>query len=198
MKRLLAAMTAALMVLALAGTALAAPPPTAPGQNKLQCFADAPATCTQPTKGAKGSAILDTTLGGDAGVYVLNSNINLYAGQQTPLSAISMLSFTYTGIPTNGSPRISLPLDIGGGDTTDAWAYISAYWCNNGSGLVDAINNPNCQIFVSGNINAYVGWAAFVAAYPTATVPFDNYVFVIADDPGLWTVSNVKLGKPGK
>lgn len=199
MKKIFAAMVAALLMVALAAsTVVAAAPSTAPGKNKIQCFADSPATCTLTSKGAKGSAILDTTLGGDAGVYVLNSNINLYAGQQTPLSAIGMLSFSYTGTATNGSPRISVPLDLNGDDVTDAWAYISAYWCNNGSGLVDAINNSNCQIFVSGDINAYVGWAAFVAAFPTATVPFDNYVFVIADDPGLWTIGNVTLGKPGK
>lgn len=176
--------------------------PTPPGQNKLQCFTDEGglASCTLLTKGAKGTAVLDTTAGGYAGVYVLNSNINLYAGQQTPLSAISMLSFSYTGTPTNGSPRISLPIDTGGDDVTNEIASISAFWCNNGAGLVDAIKDPTCTIFLNsdGTTPVATNWAELVALHPDWTVPFDNFVYVIADDPGLWTVSNVTLGKPGK
>lgn len=185
--------------------------PTAPGQNKLLCFSGTTdgdqggitygGVCTLTSKGAKGPATLDNT-GGDpdgsySGVYVDNSNLN---GKL--LADANRLSFHYAGIPTNGSPRISLPLDTNGDGVTDVYAFISAFWCNNAAGLVDAINNPNCQIFVGSIITPFVGWAAFVAAYPTATMGPDGALpFIIADDTGpmaLWTVYNVTLGKPGK
>ena len=176
-------------------------PSTAPGQNKLLCFDGTTdgfgygGTCTLPTKGAKGSAVLDTD-GGDidgeyAGVYVENSNV-----YGKLLSAVATLSFEYVGsVPGAGAPRFSLPVAETGG-TTDAYAYISAYYCNDGLGLVDATNDPTCTIWYGAN--SYVNWAAFTAAYPSAKVATDAYVFVIADEPGNWTVSNVNFGKPGK
>jgi hypothetical protein len=193
--------------LAIAMTASAASPASAPGKNKLQCF-DGPSdgsiyggTCTLTTNGAKGPATLDNT-GGDtagsySGVYVLSSNLT-----GKTLASAGQLSFNYTGIPTNGSPRISLPLDTDGDGVTDLYAFVSAYWCSNGAGLVDAINNPACQIYVGSDVNPYVGWAALLAAYPTAVMGPDGALpFIISDDAGstaIWTVSNVTLGKPGR
>ena len=48
-------------------------------------------------------------------------------------------------------------------------------------GLVTAMGNPN--------------WAAFVAANPTYRVADDALSFIIADQPGLFTITNVQLGK---
>ena len=61
---------------------------------------------------------------------------------------------------------------------------------------MDAINDPTCTIFVGNQIAGYDNWAAFVAANPTYKIVPDGAVpFVIADDRGSWTVSNVRLGK---
>ena len=164
---------------------------TAPGQNKLTCF-DGPSentiyggSCTITSKAAKkGAAVLDNTDGDTdgsySGVYIETNNL---AGQA--LSDITSISFQYTGTATAGSPRISLPLSSGG------YAFISAYYCNNGAGLVDAINDETCTIYYGAN--SYENWDAFVAANPGATVGTD-YSFIIADDPGTWTISNVRLG----
>ena len=170
---------------------------TAPGQNKIQCFESGEATCTLNSNGAKGSATLTVTGPGDASVYYLHYNGSVYGNL---LSSIPQLSFTYTGTPTPGSPRFSIPVDTNGDGLTDFWAYASAYYCNDGAGLVDVINDPTCTIYVSNDATvSYPNWAAFVAAYPTATVALtDNYLFVIADDVGTWTVNNVTIGKPGK
>jgi hypothetical protein len=170
----------------------------APGQNKLQCFSGSAdgdqggvtygGTCRLLSSGAKGTAVLDNsdgdTDGSYSGVYVENSNLN---GKR--LSEIAQLSFQYTGTATAGSPRFSLPLSGGG------YAFISAYYCNNGAGLVDAISDPTCTIYYNGA--SYENWAAFVAANSALTVTSAT-PFVIADDAGSWTVSNVKLGKAGK
>ena len=96
-----------------------------------------------------------------------------------------------TQLATAGAPRISLPIDTDGNGTTDLYAFIGAFYCNNGTGLVDAINDTTCQIFVGSE--SFVNWAAFVVAHPTWQVGATP--FVIADEPGLWTVSNVHLGE---
>jgi hypothetical protein len=172
--------------------------PAAPGQNKIACWTDGNATCTLNSSGAKGSATLTVSgLPADAAVYFLRWNGSIYGAA---LSSITQLSFTYTGTPLAGSPRFSIPIDNTGSGYTTFWAYASAYYCNNGAGLVDVINDPTCTIYVSNDpLISYPNWAAFVAAYPTATVAaIDNYLFVIADDVGTWTVNHVTIGKSGK
>ena len=203
MNRLFARSTAVVALSAALGFAMtvnAAPLSTAPGQNKLLCF-DGPSegtiyggTCTLTSQGPKGPAILDNTDGdpdGDySGVYVLNSTLN-----GSTIGDVKQLSFNYTGTPTAGSPRFSIPIDTDGGGATDFYAFVGAYYCNDGSGHVDAINDPTCTIFAGAE--SFPNWASMVAAHPDWTISQD-FAFVIADDAGLWTVSNVKLGKGGK
>lgn len=170
----------------------------APGHNKIQCFQSGDATCTLNSNGAKGSATLTVTGPGDASVYYLHYNGSVYGNL---LSSIPQLSFTYTGTPVAGSPRFSIPVDTNDDGFTDFWAYASAYYCNDGFGLVDVINDATCTIYVSNDpLVSYPNWAAFVASQPAiSTVALtDNYLFVIADDVGTWTVNNVIIGKPGK
>ena len=142
--------------------------------------------CTRTSNGA----ILDNSVpvgsGDYSGVYYQTSSLN---GQL--LGDVTQLSFNYTGVPTAGSPRISLPIDADGNGTTDFYAFIGAFYCNNGSGLVDAINDSTCQIFVGSA--SWANWAAFAAANPTWHV--GAIPFVIADDAGFWTVFNVHLGE---
>ena len=142
--------------------------------------------CTRTSNGA----ILDNSVpvgsGDYSGVYYQTSNLS-----GKTLGQVTQLGFNYPGVATAGSPRISLPIDTDGNGTTDMYAFIGAFYCNNGAGLVDAINDSTCQIFVGSE--SFVNWAAFVAAHPTWQV--GAIPFVIADDAGLWTVSNVHLGE---
>ena len=178
----------------------AAPPSTAPGLNKILCF-DGPSEgtiygglCTLTSHGAKGPAILDNTDGDPdgsySGVYVLNSTLN-----GSTIGDVGQLSFSYQGTATAGSPRFSIPIDIDGGGATDFYAFVGAYYCNDGYGLVDAINDSTCTIFAGAE--SFPNWASMVAAHPDWKITQD-FAFLIADDPGLWTVTNVKLGKGGK
>jgi hypothetical protein len=114
------------------------------------------------------------------------------------LSDVKTLSFNYTGdAPGAGAPRFSVPIDTDGDGDTDQYAFISAYYCNDGAGQVDAINDPTCTIWLGGVV-PYANWAALAAAYPAGRIATDAYVFVIADEPGTWTVNQVRFGKPGK
>lgn len=199
------ALTTALAVAGI-GIAIAVPAvppghmvPTAPGQNKLMCFDGTTdgvpygGTCVANSNGAKGSATLTvTTLSLDyAGVYTNDSTMY---GQK--LGDVRTLSFTYTGSdPGAGAPRFSVPVDTDGDGDYDQYAFISAFYCNNGAGLVDAINDPTCTIWMG---SPYDNWAALAAAFPAGRIAEDAYVFVVADEPGTWTVSQVRFGKPGK
>jgi len=176
-------------LLASAGTASAA--------NPLLCF-DGPSEGTiyggHCTLNASGTGATLDNSGGDpdgsySGVYFANSAIT---GKS--LSQVSDLSFTYTGTATAGSPRISLPIDTNNDGTTDFYAFIGAFYCNNGAGLVDPMHDTTCTIFHTGGpVAGYPNWAAFVAANPTWKVSND-VPFIIADDAGIWTVDNVHLG----
>lgn len=191
-----AALTAMLLVGTIAGAALAAPPSTAPGHNKLICFSDGDATCTLPSKGAKGTAILDVNSDpGAAAVYYEGFNDSIYG---VNLSEVTELSFNFSGDEaTGGAPRLSVPIDENNDGYTEAFAFIGAALCNNGAGLVDPMTDSTCNVNYLGV--DYANWAAFVAAFPDAEVAaLDNYVFVIADEVGTWTVGNVTIGKSGK
>jgi len=197
-----AAVAAVISMLTMGMVATAAAPTTAPGQNKLQCFDGTTetigfygGTCTLTGKGAKGPATLDNTdgniNGSYSGVYILDSS---QLNGKT-IGSVTQLSFSYTGTATAGSPRFSLPIDTNGDSVTDFYAFVGAFYCNDGAGLVDAINDSTCTIFAGSE--SFANWAAMVAAHPAWTIT-DDYPFVIADDAGIWTVSNVKLGKGGK
>jgi len=170
---------------------------SAAAANPLMCF-DGPSDGTiyggHCTLNAAGTgATLDNT-GGDpdgsySGVFYASSSIS-----GKPLSEVTNLSFTYTGTPTAGSPRISLPIDTNNDGVTDFYAFIGAFYCNDGAGLVDPLHDPTCTIFYTGNTTGDANWATFVAAHPTWRVS-NSVPFVIADDAGLWTVDNVHLGE---
>jgi hypothetical protein len=204
--QLLKTITRSLGILAVFSAAVllgnAGPAAASNGTSQLLCFDGTTDTANGDTDGAvyggvctrtTNGAILDNLVqgadGAYSGVYYKKSTLS---GKL--LGDVKQLSFNYTGVPTNGSPRISLPIDVTGDGTTDFYAFISAFHCNDGAGLVDPIHDSTCTIFYDGGpIEGYPTWAAFVAAHPTWHVGATP--FVIADDPGLWTVSNVHLGE---
>ena len=180
------------------------PPTTAPGLNKLQCFDGNGGTCTLSGPGAKGSATLDLTAapqdgGSFAGVYTLESTI-----YNQLLTNITQLSYHYTGTiaPQPGNLSYNIPIDANADGTTDAYAFIDAFYCPGTAGTVDIIHDANCGIY-DGGVTFYPNWATFIAAYPGAKVANDQYVFVVAErtpsEPAaVWTVNNVKFAKGGK
>jgi hypothetical protein len=168
---------------------------TAAAANPLLCFSGTTdgstygGVCTLSPDG--NSATLNNT-GGDpdgsySGVYYATSNLS---GKL--VSSITQLSFDYSGnVATAGSPRISLPIDTNNNGTTEFFAFISASHC--GIGVHVDINNAGCLIFYTGGPVSGETWATFSShGWRVAT---DNVPFVIADDAGIWAVTNVQLGQ---
>ncbi len=126
-----------------------------------------------------------------AGVYIQNSNLD---GKL--IGEVNKLAFSYNGTgATGGSPRISIPIDTNGDGSTEAYAFVDTQGCNDGSaniGTLDAINDPTCTVAFGAT---YANWAAFVAAHPTYRIASDALTFIIVDQPGAFTVTNVQLGK---
>jgi hypothetical protein len=179
----------------------AANPIAATMGNKLQCFSgetDDPATYNGTCTLIQNGAILDTNYcdldpnNNYAGVYIQNSNLG---GKL--LSDVGQLGFSYEGDEAvGGSPRLSIPIDEDGDGDTEAYAFIDTLGCNDGdpnSGTLDAINDSTCT--VAYGANTYENWAAFVEANPEYRIADDAVTFVILDQPGEFTITNVRLGR---
>jgi hypothetical protein len=185
----------AVLTLAFASVAIAG----SENGNKLQCFDGTSdggfnGTCTLTSDGATLN-----TIDGDAdpnnnyaGVYIQNSNLD---GRL--LSHVHNLSFTYDGSgATGGSPRFSIPIDEDGDGTTEAYAFVDTLGCNDGSpnsGTLDVVNDPTCLVAYGSTV--YASWDAFASANPTYRIASDALTFVIADQPGAFDVTDVRLGK---
>ena len=165
--------------------------------NKLQCFdgdtEGGPSNLGQCELVEGGADIFVPGFGWYAGVYVNNSNLD---GKL--LSDINKLAFTYVGNgTTGGSPRITFPIDFDGNGTWDDFVSADAIGCTDGdmtAGTVDVINDETCLVSLNSG-GTYPNWDAFVAAYPDARVATDAVSFVIVDQPGEFTITNVQLGR---
>ena len=167
--------------------------------NKFQCFSGTTDGGFNGTCLAEADSAILSTVDADtdpnnsyAGVYLSNSNL---AGKL--LADVNRLAFTYDGADVSGgSPRLSLPIDSTGDGQTDAYAFVDSLGCNDGSatdGTLDAIADSSCLIWYA-NV-PYENWAAFAAANPTYRIAPDALPFVIVDQPGVFTISNIQLGK---
>ena len=173
----------------------------APNPNPLLCFDGTTdggfnGHCTLITGGATLNTIDDNSNPNDAyaGVYYANQSNN---GKNLAAVNPASISFTYAAAEgttaSGGSPRVSIPVDSDGNGTFDGYAFVDTLGCNNGSannGTL-SLSDPTCTIALGAN--TYANWATFVAAFPTGKI--DDLSFVIADQPGMWTVTNVHLGE---
>ena len=175
--------------LVISATAFAASPP---GKNRIICGPD-PSTAT--VNGAQ-SCNFDVGVGEFAYAYYSTSTGGYFPNAwDKKLGSITQLSFRYAGTDPAGALRWSIQIDANG-DGSGAepnYVFIGADACNDGTGLVDVINDSTCTIYYGSEV--YPNWGAFVAAYPTATL---NFAFVIADAPWTGSISSLKIGKPGK
>jgi len=114
------------------------------------------------------------------------------------LGSVTQLGYTYSGTlsPLPGNLSLNVPIDTTGDGATDAYAFVDAFYCPGTNGTVDVINDTNCGIWFNGV--EYANWAAFTAAFPSATIsdlPFVVAERTPAEPAAVWTVTNVHLGQ---
>lgn len=191
MKKIATAL-AMVSMLAITAQASAANPNT--GKNAITCFGDT-ASCSLVSRT---SARLNTTVGTGGGVYLPGFNKSFY-GVRTAL--VTKLSNTVRGNTLGIDPRWSIPIDSDNDGDTDFFLFAAFGDCNNGVGVVDIINDPTCTLYRSDTNQSFPNWAAFVTENPNTYISAsDFYAFIIADlsgAPGIWTISNMVVGKPG-
>jgi hypothetical protein len=163
--------------------------------GKLRCFADSPAMCTL---NSATSATLNTTSGGDAGVYLTN-------GKSTGGASLASADYSFNYFCSNttdltscvggGAPRWSIPINTGGDpkDTQQVYAFLDANGC--GDDGVVSTTEADCAVTLNTG-GSWANWDAFAAANPTFTIA-SALPFVISDVPtgGQIIVSNLNSTK---
>lgn len=178
-----------------------APTPT-PNPNPLLCFDGTTdggfnGHCTLTNNGATLNTIDGNEDPNDAyaGVYYATSNLS---GKALTAVNPTSVSFTYAAAAgttaSGGSPRVSIPIDTTGTGATTAYAFADTLGCNTGSANNGTLSlaDPTCTIAYGSE--SQPNWASFVAAHPTWKIS-SSIPFVIVDQPGMWTVTNVNLGQ---
>lgn len=195
-KALFAVLVAVVTVLAFA--------PGAQASSNLKCFGtESGSTCTADKNG---SFILSNNTSQYSGVYIPGQG---FAGKL--LSSVSALQFNYDGAISGGSPRFSLSVIDSTG--RDGYLFIDAASCNMAdvttspsSGLVSPLVDTTCVVSgyyynVDGSTDSfyYSSWQDFLnSADGQGAKFFTNNLFVIADQAGTVTVSNIKVATSSK
>ena len=188
MKRIFAAMTAALLVLAFAGAASAAAPSKLRvelGQNVDSHYGDAAATITGPRSVTLEVGLTPGDWGSYAAVYV-----NAKAPFGKLLSAVDF-GFASTGPSiSGGAPRLSIPVDSeDAGSGWDLFAFIDVNSCA-GSGFVST-TSATCGVYIGAEY--FANWDALAAAHSNWRMASDTMPFAIADQPGTYDLWNIDL-----
>lgn len=153
MHRIVAASTAALLLVAVAGSV------TVAASNKLRTFGSADIYVRGNTFLIKTDKAEDPTWGGPeyGGVTLVRGKKNT-AWQQSrklvgkPLAGLNV-SFRSSGDVTGGSPRLAVPIDETGDKVRDGHAFVDANYCGAGGAAVEdgdtvkvGTTNADCDV----------------------------------------------------
>lgn len=176
MKRLFAAMTAALLMVSLvASVAIAAP------NIKYLTFGTGTVT-----EGPSGTFTIANDASEYGGVY-----LNSRSQSGKPLASVDF-SFTASGDIAGGAPRLTVPIDMDGNGSAEDYASIGANNCVDPTFV--STTSPTCQVFLNSNgVTGWANWDAFAAANPTWRVAPGWIPFIIADVAGTYVVSDIVL-----
>lgn len=178
MKRLLAALTVTLSVMALiASVATAAP------NVKYQTFGS---VAESPT----GTFTITLATGADSGGVFINAKPN--SGKA--IGSV-LFSFISRGAVAGGAPRFSIPIDTDGkAATVEFYAFLDAAGCGGSTNVATNVSTELGQCAVNAGPDSFTNWAAFAAAHPTYRVAPGWHPFIIADGTaGTYVVSDIVL-----
>jgi len=180
MRKLMYTVGAAAIALALfAGSASAAPAP------KLQTFGTGVVTAT----GDSATIVNDP---GEYGGVFLNSK-----SQGSKLLNNVVFQFTNRGDVAGGAPRFSIGIDDRNSATATVFAFLDAAGCGAAVGpnttvaTLVSTQNPACHVNYDGT--DYANWSAFAAANPTYKTNAGGTPFIIADQAGSYSVTDIVL-----
>jgi len=180
MKRILSfTMVVAAFMLFTASIAQGAPAP------KLQTFGTGVVTATGD------SATIVNDPGEYGGVY-LNSK-----SQGSKLLNNVVFQFTNRGDVAGGAPRFSIGIDDRNSATATVFAFLDAAGCGAAVGpnttvaTLVSTQNPACHVNYNGT--DYANWSAFAAANPTYKTNAGGTPFIIADQAGSYSVTDIVL-----
>jgi hypothetical protein len=123
-------------------------------------------------------ATLTNGAGEYSGVYLKSKRLS-----DKPLAGLDF-SFKYEGDTAGGAPRLSIPLSTG------SYAFLDALNC--GSTGTVSTESQNCPVFINTG-GQYANWDAMVQDNPTWRMGSGKVPFVISDQAGTYTVSEVVL-----
>jgi hypothetical protein len=161
---------AVLASLAVVGTAVAANP-------KLKSFGDGEVTIT-----GEDSATIANDAEEYGGVYLQSRS------QSGKVIGDVDFSFNASGDTEGGAPRFSIPIDNDENGSVDGYAFLDVNNC--GSQFVSTTNEDCITYF---GAEAFFNWDAFAAAHPTYRIAPGAIPFIIADQPGQYSVTNIVL-----
>lgn len=181
MKRFLAASTAALLVVAVGATSVAAAP-----NVKYRTFGSA-----DVTEGPTGTFTIvadgiDPTYGGAeyGGVYLNSRSVS---GKR--IGSVTF-SFKSSGDVAGGAPRFSIPINTGTGRRVAFFAFLDVNGC--GGDTFVSTSNSSCTVYAGSE--TFANWAAFAAAHPRYRIAPGRIPFIIADgSDGTFVVSEIVL-----
>lgn len=171
--------------------------------HQLKCFqgtGDGDGSNGTCVLSADGQSAVVNTIDGDSnpnnaygGVYYETTSLSgKYVGE------VDAFSFDYVGTgAAGGSPRATLPIDKDGDGTTETYVSADVFGCTSGTsgaGTVDIVHDLTCIITENIGGPSYENWAAYVEANPTYRVTQGALPFIIVDQPGEFTLSNVVIG----
>jgi opacity protein-like surface antigen len=172
MKRVIAAMTAAVLMVALVSSATVAAP------KSWKTFGD---PGTNVVQNPKATFTITNDVGQYGGVYVQAFGaFGKHVGDVT-------FSFDSSGTVAGGAPRFSIPVDASGDKVTDFYAFLDVNGCGGNTHV--STTNATCTAYAGAE--TFTNWAALVTAHPGWKI--SDIPFVIADQPGTYVVWNIVL-----
>ena len=181
MKRLAKPFSVLLAIVA--SLAIALPAMAQPAASKLKTFGTGVVTIT----GVDSATIVNDS--GEFGGVFLQSKSN-----SSKLLSQVVFQFTSRADATGGAPRFSLPIDTDGtGKTVEGHAFLDALGCGGISGGTTLVSTQNPACHVNFQSVDYANWDAFAAINPSYRSAQGATPFIIADQAGSYTVTDIVL-----